>query len=99
MRITLGKLLATLFALGATVFLHREGMWINVPRHSPGPVGLLIVLVVIWFPDELDELLTDYTERGQAVHGATPGCLISALGWFLLLGVPLTVFLIRRYGS
>lgn len=55
-----------------------------------GPVGfvscalyLLLPLACIWFPDEMG----DFTGviRGHMVTSESPGCLVAAGGWLLLL--------------
>jgi hypothetical protein len=52
---------------------------------------VLIPLVLIWFPDELGSFKG--LVRGGYIDRETPGCVLAAAGWALLVGVPLALFL------
>jgi hypothetical protein len=57
-------------------------------------LGALIPLALIWFPEEIDNYF-----RTTAIPGlspsASPGWLVAAMGWVLLAGIPMFVFLRR----
>ena len=69
-------------AVAAAVLLH-------ILRISPRSwyVTLIIVpaLVLIWFPDEIDELTFGVWTRGYQIDTHTPGPMIAAVGWILLI--------------
>lgn len=56
---------------------------------------LLFPLALIWFPDVFGTF-TGYVGRGGNITEETPGYLISAMGWFFLLGFPALMYLLRR---
>lgn len=53
---------------------------------------LLLPLALIWFPDELGET-TGYVWRGSQVNVPSPPILVSVMGWVLLVGLPLVIYL------
>lgn len=71
----------------------------HVRTEAPGDVfraciALIFPLACIWFGEQLGR----YTGpiRGHCPTVATPGWLVAAGGWLVLLGVPLAVFLIGK---
>jgi hypothetical protein len=57
-------------------------------------IGLIFPMACIWFGDQLGQ----YTGfiRGHYVSETTPGCLVVAGGWFILIGVPIAVYFLRK---
>ena len=90
MQITLSKILGLIVALGYLVFAGTQG---GVAALKPC-AGLVIPLAFIWFPEEIGNL-TGYFDSGY-VNVKTPGVIVSLLGWFLLVGVPVLLFLLTR---
>ena len=60
-------------------------------------IGVLFSLCLIWFGDAMGDF-TGYIGRGGDVTTESPGWLVAAFRWILLLGVPLLLFLIRTSG-
>ena len=58
-------------------------------------ICLLIVLGLIWFGDQLGSF-TGCIGRGGNIDVETPGWMVCAMGWFLLLGIPAVQLLINR---
>ena len=54
---------------------------------------LLVPLALIWFP----EFFGDYVvpTRGISINNPTSAFLVSAAGWFFLVGIPLVVWSLR----
>lgn len=72
---------------------------VHARSENPGDVfkacvGLIFPLACIWFGD----LLGQYTGpiRGHFPTVPTPGWLVAAGGWFILIGAPLAAFWIRK---
>ena len=87
---TFGKLLRLGIAMSyAILAIHWGGMGYWKPL-----LGLLLPLAFIWFPEEIGNL-TGYYKSGY-VNVQTPGVMISFLGWFLLVGVPVLLYLLRK---
>jgi hypothetical protein len=67
------------------------------PVEPPTPLVLALitvlsslpVLALIWFPDFFGQM------RTRRIHSPTPGWLVAAGGWMLLLGVPLLIRWLR----
>lgn len=56
--------------------------------------GLIFPLACIWFGEQLGQ----YTGfmRGRYVSETTPGLLVAAGGWFVLIGVPIVAYFLRK---
>jgi hypothetical protein len=89
-----GRALAVLVAAGyliaAVVLQDGSTKWLPVLG-----LALLIPLALIWFPQPIGSA-SGYMINRQYVDQPTPPVLISAAGWFFLVGLPLTYFLILR---
>ena len=88
MQISVGKILSLLIAVAySAVLIHWGGgtFW-------KCSAGLLLALSFIWFPEEIGNL-TGYFDTGY-VNVKTPGAIISFLGWFLLVGLPVLLYLL-----
>lgn len=57
-------------------------------------IGLIFPLACIWFGEQLGQ----YTGfiRGHFVTETTPGFLVAAGGWFILIGVPILVYFLSK---
>jgi hypothetical protein len=55
---------------------------------------LLLPLTLIWFPEEIGNL-TGYYKTGY-VNVQTPGVIVSFLGWFFLVGLPVLLYVLVR---
>ncbi len=57
-------------------------------------IGLIFPLACIWFGEQLGQ----YTGfiRGHYVTETTPGFLVVAGGWFILIGVPILGYLLSK---
>jgi hypothetical protein len=85
---------AVLIAVGYLVaaLVIQEG----VTRWTPLlALVLLVTLALIWFPHAIGSAKR-YSINRQYVDEPTPPVLISAAGWFFLVGLPLIYFLILR---
>ena len=83
MRVTLSKIAAFVVAIGwiiAAITLGKS--WTFALTVT---VGTLLPLALIWFPEFLGSLTGWGTWR---VNRPSPPWLVAALGWLLLLGVP-----------
>jgi hypothetical protein len=65
------------------------------PRILLLAVSLLPPLALIWFPDLLGSALGSLGS-GRSVNRETPPVLIVAAGWFLLVGLPVILYLLGR---
>jgi hypothetical protein len=57
-------------------------------------VSLLVapVLVLIWFPNDVDELTFGIWYQGYRIDSHTPAVLIAAFGWIFLVLITLILF-------
>lgn len=92
MQITVAKLVATVIAcvIAVAVIVEAKGAAADASK----ALGVLLPMALIWFPEEIGGL-TGYFVRGRRVDAETPPFLISAAGWFLLVGVPAVVYLLQ----
>jgi hypothetical protein len=60
-----------------------------------GGALLLLPLALSWFPEQLGNF-TGYVGRGGDIDTETPPGLVSALGWFFLLGYPVLIYCLLR---
>lgn len=91
MEVTIGKLVSVVIALVYVVLLLVNQ---SVKTAVEGSAILLIPLALIWFPDELGSVL-GYVGGGN-INTETPPILVSIMGWFLLVGMPLILYFIWR---
>lgn len=52
---------------------------------------LLLILSFIWFGELWGEHTMGLVMHGSRITTATPGILVAAMGWFLLVGAPFVV--------
>lgn len=95
MEITIGKILAAI-----VVLIYAAAAWVSAGEQAaPAAViyvliGSLFPLAMIWFPDELGDMTG--AVRGGYIDRPSPGWLVSAFGWFFLVGMPVVIWLIQR---
>lgn len=90
MQITSGKILSLGIAICyAFLAIHWGGA-----SYCKWSLGLLLPLALIWFPEEIGNL-TGYYKSGY-VNVQTPGVIVSFLGWFFLVGVPVLLWLLLK---
>ena len=88
MEVTKGKLLSVVVAVAYVIYLIAAGASLGATGVISLP--LLLPLSLIWFPDEFGDF-TGYVGRGGNIRTKSPGYLISAAGWFFLIGWPVLV--------
>ncbi len=49
-------------------------------------IGPLLPLMMIWYPEEINDFTLGSAVEGRTIDKPTPGFLISGFGWILLLG-------------
>jgi len=91
MQVTIGKILGLLIAIGYTVLAVRAGGMFGLKCSA----ALLLPLAFIWFPEEIGGL-TGYFRSGY-VNVQTPAIIISVMGWFFLVGLPVILYLVRPH--
>jgi hypothetical protein len=90
MQLTAGKILSLVVAIGyAALTIHWGGA-----AYWRWSAGLLLPLAFIWFPEGIGNL-TGYFESGY-VNVRTPGIIVSFIGWFFLIGVPVLLYLLVK---
>jgi len=63
----------------------------NLPQVFGTALALLFPLVLVWFPQEFNELALGTLEKNGAPQSPVPSWVVAACGWFLfLLLLPLT---------
>ncbi len=90
MQITVGRVLSLLVA---AAYVFAVCHW-GTPGAWRPMIGLIIPLALIWFPDEIGDL-TGYYKTGY-VNTQTPGVIVSVIGWFILVGLPVVLWLVMR---
>jgi fumarate hydratase class II len=55
----------------------------------------ILILSLIWFGDSLGSF-TGYVGQGGNIDNESPGWLVCAFGWLLLIGIPACVYLTNR---
>lgn len=97
MRVTKGRLLSLLIAIGylTSLILVEQGVTSTIAAIS---LVLLFPLALIWFPDELGSI-TGPLGRSSLTMTDTPARVIAGLGWFFLVGLPLLVYLFANLGQ
>jgi hypothetical protein len=88
MQVTIPKILSLAIALVYVV--------LSLVNQSAGAASyccmvLLLPLALIWFPDKLGSM-TDYFMKGSYVTAESPPLLLSIVGWFFLVGLPVLFY-------
>jgi hypothetical protein len=58
-----------------------------------------VLLTLIWFPEQIDDLSFGVWYRGYQIDSHTPGVAIAAMGWIFLLLFVLALFLAHHSGK
>jgi hypothetical protein len=88
MQITVGKVLSLWVGTGYALIAFKYAGFAGLKWC----VGLLLPLACIWFPEEIGSL-TGYFQTGY-VNVQTPGKMVSFMGWFFLVGIPVLLYLL-----
>jgi hypothetical protein len=91
MAITIPKILSLVIAL---VYIALIIVNLGAKTAFSACIVLLLPLALIWFPDELGSMM-GYVGRGN-IDTETPSIVVSILGWFFLIGMPLILYFIFR---
>lgn len=91
MQVTIGKVLSLLVAIGYTVLAVKAGGMYGLKCSA----SLLFPLALIWFPEEIGSL-SGYFKTGY-VNVQTPAIILSFIGWFFLVGLPIILYFVKRY--
>jgi len=67
----------------------------SAPESFKTGICVVIPLCLIWFGDQIGSF-TGYIGRGGNIDCESPGWLVCAMGWFLLIGVPLILYGVNR---
>ena len=88
----LNRALSLLVAAGMVALSQRGGDQEDA-RMGFG-LCLIPILALIWFGDAIGSF-TGSVGRGGNIDRESPGCLVCAFGWFLLVGLPIVVHVAR----
>ena len=92
MEVTVSKIVALVIAIGYAVGIIVFGSGF---RDYMLILALLVPLGLIWLPEICGEF-TGYAGHFTYVDCETPPWLVSAAGWFLLVGLPAICWLLSR---
>lgn len=94
MEITIGKIIALVIAI-AYLAIGITAEYLDTGHVSFAVLvlaaALMFPLALIWFPDELGDF-TGYVGRGGMIDNPTPAVLVSLMGWFFLVGMPVLIY-------
>ena len=92
-RITIGKIVGLLVAVGYAIcaVVGEHGFTANVFKFC---AVLIFPLALIWFPDQIGDATGYFAGHMMKVDTPTPPVLISIMGWFFLVGLPVLLFFI-----
>jgi hypothetical protein len=89
MQITIGKVLSLAIAITYTIFaVMRLGV-----AGLKWSAALLLPLSLIWFPEEIGDLTGSFPFG--YINVRTPAIMVSIMGWVLLVGLPILLYLMR----
>jgi hypothetical protein len=91
MEVTIGKILSLLISISYAVLAVKVGGMDGLKYSA----SLLLPLALIWFPEDIGSL-TGYYKSGY-VNVQTPAIIVSCIGWFILVGVPIILFCVKHY--
>ena len=93
--ITWSKILALLLAGGYAWYLasSKTELFGKIPFINYA--GAAAAVVLIWFPAELGGMTGIRIQNGQ-MSRTSPGCAVAALGWLLLFGFPVAMYLAQH---
>ncbi len=90
LQLTVGRILS----LAVVMVYAGVAMWAGGLGYWKWSLSLLLPLALIWFAEEIGSM-TGYYKTGY-VNVQTPGVFVAFMGWLLLLGVPVLLWLLRR---
>jgi len=88
LEVTRSKIVALLIAVAYMACIVTAGGDDQIEVVLKGGFALAFILALIWFPEEIGSI-KGYVGRGGYINRETPGCMVSAMGWLLLVGLPL----------
>ncbi len=88
MQIAVGKILSVLIAVAYAAFAIIDGGATGLKCS----IALLFPLALIWFPDEIGSATGYFAGHMMRVDAETPPILISIMGWFFLVGLPVVLY-------
>jgi uncharacterized membrane protein YoaT (DUF817 family) len=83
MAVTFGRFLALLLALACLVFCGRMGA--TTQEIIPRAIAFFVILLFIWFADEVGSVRGFIGGRPGYVDRETPGRVIAVLAWLALI--------------
>lgn len=95
MKITAWKILSLVISAGyilASMFFVHERAYVAIKLS----LELLLPLAFIWFPEQFGNYV-GYFGDGNYIDQRTPAIIVSAMGWFFLIGFPLLLYLLIKY--
>jgi len=70
----------------------RAGFWVVTLACCP-------LLVLIWFPQEVDDYTFGGWSKGSQINTHTPGVVIAVMGWIFLVLVAAILVMVRLRGN
>ena len=92
MQITIGKIASFVIAVGYAVLAITTGGVTGLKCC----LALLFPLALIWFPDEIGSATGYFAGHSLRVDVETPPLLISIMGWFFLVVLPVLLYFVWR---
>ena len=92
MKITYGRILSLLIAIGYLVFFFGR---VGARDFVIACFVVLFPVALIWFADSFSELRT-YSFSSYNIDEGTPAIFISAMGWFFLVGLPVLLYFLIK---
>lgn len=96
MQVTIGKLISLVITLAYLITVFTTG--ISAAHSSRILIGTIVGEALILFPEELGSI-TGVSYGGRTVNKETPGCMVAAMGWVLLLVIVPTYYLVIARGA
>jgi hypothetical protein len=89
MAITFGKIISLLIAVAyVSAAIAINGFTVNALVIC---VYVVLVLGLIWFPEEAGDHFNESAYGHGDINKRSPGILVSFMGWFLLIGLPVII--------
>ncbi len=99
MQLTFSRLLRLVIAIAYGVAACTKADHLHIKQIVVLIIGLGVVLALIWFPDEIGDATGYMAGHMMRVDLPTPPILISIMGWFFLVGLPLALWIIKLLDS
>lgn len=92
-RIPYSKILALFLAAGYVWWLLASKSEIFGKARGINCIMAGVAILMIWFPETLGQVTgLRMNLQGQRLNKSSPGCAVAALGWVILLGFPLGMY-------